>query len=94
MDAFGGHDHDGIGYHYHAHVVDMSTSPFVYTYTANGKTICSALDPKCIPGQTYQGTSGISTPTKVSVLVQGAWKGNIAVVPSFRTGNKIYAGQN
>ena len=94
LDAFGGHDHDGIGYHYHAHVVDMSTSPFVYTYTANGKTICSALDPKCISGATYTGTSGIATPTKVSVLVQGAWKGNIAVVPFFRTGSKLYAGQN
>ena len=94
LDAFGGHDHDGIGYHYHAHVVDMPASPYVYSYTANGKTICSVLDPKCISGQTYTGTNGIATPTKVSVLVQGAWKGNIRAVPFFRTGSKIYAGQN
>ena len=94
LDAFGGHDHDGIGYHYHARVVDMPASPYLYIWTDNNKTICSALDSKCISGQTYQGTSGISTPTKVSVLVQGAWKGNIRVVPFFRTGSKIYAGQN
>lgn len=93
LDAFGGHNHHGIGYHYHAREADMPVAPFKYTYTANGKTICSKLDSQCVAGQQYPG-GGIATPTQVSTLVQGAWKGNIAVVPSFRTSSKVLAGQN
>ncbi len=92
LDAFSGHNHDGIGYHYHARDLDMPTTPFSYTYTANGKTICSALDSQCVAGASYLG--GTATPTKVSTLLQGAWKGNIAAVPAFRTSSKVLSGQN
>lgn len=92
LDAFSGHDHDGIGYHYHAREADVPSAPFKYTYTANGKTVCSATDAQCVAGQQYSG--GIATPTRVSTLLQGAWKGNIAVVPFFRTASKTLAGQN
>jgi hypothetical protein len=89
LDEFGGHDHDGMGYHYHAHIGDMPVTPNVYTYTANSKTICSSLDSGC--------TGAGKVPTKVPVLVQGAWRGNISNVPFFMdntsTGAKPFTGQ-
>jgi hypothetical protein len=87
LDAFSGHDHDGIGYHYHARESHMPYNPtgVIYTYTANGKTVCSANDPSCVAGNTYLG--GIATPTLVSTLVQGAWKANLKNTPCFRGGN-------
>lgn len=84
LDAFAGHDHDGIGYHYHARESQMPASPYIYTYTANGKTICSSNDPSCVAGQNYSG--GVATPTPVSTLVQGAWKANLKNTPCFRGG--------
>ena len=82
LDDFSGHDHDNIGYHYHARVSQMPVSPMKYTYTANGKTICSLNDSSCVAGASYSG--GVATPTPVSTLVQGAWKANLQNTPCFR----------
>jgi hypothetical protein len=88
---FGEHDHNGIGTHYHAHEVSMPISPYLYTFTDNGVTICSPLDPACVAGNSYLG--GVAKPFTSNALLQGAWWGNIAKIPFFRANNKTYSGQ-
>ncbi len=97
LDKFGGHNHDGIGYHYHSETVDMAdpgagtSSPNysvnTYTYSANGKNICSGLSPSC--------SGGSNLPTKVNNLLRGAWAGDINSVPSFmdNSGANTYLGR-